>query len=270
MLTKTSFLLIISFLFSIPTFSQKNVNGIVLSSNLKDTLSYVNIGVLNKDIGTVSDNKGRFELELKEAFLKDSLTFSIIGYKSVIIPIIDFKTQKTIILEEEITELDEVIINNKKYKSKILGNEKPKSFLASVYFSKIEAGNEIGIKVKIKKPTIIETFNIAVLKNEYGLLNLRINFYDLKKGIPNKRINKDNIIIKAEVKDGLITADLSDYELVFKDDFFVSIESLKKIDDNKEIIFAGRLLNKSFARKTSQASWNKVKVGFCIFLNSKE
>jgi hypothetical protein len=45
---------------------------------------------------------------------------------------------------------------------------------------------------------------------------------------------------------------------------------LKKLDDNKEIIFAGRILNKSFARKTSQGSWNKVKVGFCIFLNGKE
>jgi|TARA_B110000902_G_scaffold226428_1_gene265070 hypothetical protein len=269
MLKNISFLLLNLILIN-STFSQINISGTVLSSNLKDSLSYVNIGVLNKDIGSVSNDKGRFELELKKEFLNESLTFSMIGYKSKTIRIVDFKKHKTIILEENITELDEIVISNKKYKSKILGNKKPKSFLASLSFSKIEAGNEIGIKVKVRKPTIIETFNIAVLKNEYGILNLRINFYDLKKGIPNKRINKDNIIISAEVKDGIITADLSKYELIFKDDFFVSVESLKKLDDNKEIIFAGRILNKSFARKTSQGSWNKVKVGFCIFLNGKE
>lgn len=266
MIKKISFSILISLSFIYSTFAQKSFSGTVISSNLKDTLSYVNIGVLNKGIGTVSNEKGKFELEFKEEFLKDSLTFSIIGYRSLTIPIVDFEKEKTIILEEQITELDEVIISNKKYKSKILGNKKPK-LLASVAFSKIEAGNEFGIKVKVRKPIIIETFNIAVLKNEYGILNLRINFYDLKRGVPNNRINTENIIIKTELKDGLITADLSDYELMFKNDFFVSIEFLEKLNDNKEITFAGRIMKKSFTRKTSQASWNQVKVGFCIFLN---
>ena len=95
MIKKISFSILISLSFIYSTFAQKSFSGTVISSNLKDPLSYVNIGVLNKDIGTVSNEKGKFELELKEEFLKDSLTFSIIGYRSLTIPIVDFEKEKT-------------------------------------------------------------------------------------------------------------------------------------------------------------------------------
>jgi hypothetical protein len=259
----------LSLIFVSSSFSQE-VSGIVLSSNLRDTLLYVNIGIENKDIGTVSNNKGEFNLEVEKQHLSDSLKFSMIGYKSKTVPLKAFNGYKTIILEEQITELQEVIVSNKTYKSIVLGNEKPESFLASLSFNKLEAGNEIGIKVKISKPTIIDTFNLVVIENEYESLDLRINFYDVTKNEPNQRINKKNIIVRtANVVDGLITVDLTEYDLVLQDDFFVSVESLNKLD-GKKIVFGGKVLKKSLARSTSQASWSKVKMGFCIYLTARE
>ncbi|MEI6864442.1 DUF2807 domain-containing protein [Flavicella sp.] len=252
------------------SFSRKIISGNVLSFSSKDTLAYVNIGISNKDIGTVSSDKGEFMLELKNAYLNDSLKFSMIGYNSKTIAIKDFVDLGTIMLQENISELDENVVRNKQDKLKILGNKKQKIFFGSVSSSSIEAGTEIGIKVTIKKPTIIETFNIVVVENENGILNLRINFYDLKNGIPNKRINKENIIIQAEVKDGLISVDLSEYDLIFKNDFFVSMESLSKLNEGKIIKFAGKIFKKSYYRETSQAKWNKMFIGFYIFLNVKQ
>ena len=259
-------------IFQASLFAQTSISGIVIASKTKEALPYVNIGIPGKDIGTVSNTKGEFHLQLEDKYLTDSLKISIIGFKSSILPISYFSSNTSVFLEEDIVALEEIVLSNKNYKTSILGNKKPKSFLALVSFSTIEAGNELGIKVNIgKKPAIVEKFNLIFIKNEYGNLKLRINFYDLKNGIPNNRINNKNIIVETAIKEGILTVDLTEYDLVMNTDFFVSIESLNRLNDgDKKIVLAGRVLHKSYARKTSQSNWSKIKTGFCIFLDVKQ
>lgn len=57
----------------------------------KEPISFVNIGILGENFGTVSDEEGRFNLELKDKFNNDILRLSCIEYEDLNIIISDFK-----------------------------------------------------------------------------------------------------------------------------------------------------------------------------------
>ena len=184
------------------------------------------------------------------------MKFSSIGYKPLTFKASNFKNingnNPIIQLEEEITELQEVVVSSRKLKEKILGN-KTTSKKISTGFTSNNLGNEIGIKIKIKKsPTYIEDFN----------------FYDLKNGLPNKNIVKENIIVVSQIKEGIINVDLRDYDIIVYEDFFVSLEWIQNLGNEFGLTFsAGFLGSPIIFRSTSQDYWQKkgaVSIGFNI------
>ncbi|MCK0159449.1 carboxypeptidase-like regulatory domain-containing protein [Allomuricauda sp. F6463D] len=265
-------IIIVLLLISSKSYSQETYNGSIVDKNSKEVLPYVNIGVVGKNIGTVSNNNGDFQIELNEKYDNDTLKISIIGYKSLIFKVSNFKNiilkNPTLQLEEEITELQEVVVSSRKLKEKILGN-KTTSKKISGGFSSNHLGNEIGIKIKIKKsPTYIKDFNVFIIKNEYDSIKFRLNFYDLKDGLPNKSLLKDNIIIVSQIKEGKLTVDLSDYDIVVYEDFFVSLEWIENLGDKDGLKFSSGFLGSPIIiRSTSQDDWQKIgaiSVGFNV------
>ena len=64
-------------------FAQYDLIGQVLDAATKEPLPYVNIGLINKNIGTVSDDYGYFELGVNAQLnAQDTLLFSMIGFES--------------------------------------------------------------------------------------------------------------------------------------------------------------------------------------------
>lgn len=247
-------------------FGQKIYEGVVKDKLTNESIRYVNIGVLNKDIGTVSDNEGKFKISLSEQNNNDSLRLSIVGYKSRQFRVSDFKAMivydKEIKLEEEITKLSEVVVLSKKTKEQIEGNKtESKKFRGG--FTNSELGNELGIIINIKKrPTYIKDFNAFIVENTSDSMIFRLNFYDLKKGLPGDRIITEQIIFPIRTKNGKFTFDLSSYNIVMTNDFFVSLELIENFGQRskKGILFSAGLLGSSFiTRETSQGTWKKYK-----------
>lgn len=236
--------------------------GIIKDKDSKEDIAYVNIGVLNKNIGTVSDVNGKFEISLDNKFDSETLKISIIGYKSQSIKVADFKKKMTenatIFLEKNIAELKEVVVRNRNLQTGILGNTIEKKSVSAGFVNNV-LGNEIGITVKIKnKPTFIEAFNAIVDYNNYKELKFRLNFYDLKKGLPNNNILQENIIVTSTIKKGKLTVDLSDYNIVVTDDFFVSIELIEGLGEGGLHFLADYTGSAVITRAVSQGKWNKV------------
>jgi len=265
-------IILLLLLLSSAAYSQEIYKGNIIDKNSKETLPYINIGVIGKNIGTVSNDMGDFQIELNEKYDNDTLKFSSIGYKSLIFEVSNFKkiilNNPSVQLEEAITELKEVVVSSRKLKEKILGN-KTTSKKIRLGFTSNNLGNEIGIKIKIKKsPTYIEDFNFCIVRNEYDSIKLRLNFYDLKNGLPNKNILKENIIITSQIKDGKLTVDLRDYDIVVYGDFFVSLEWIENLGDESGLTFsAGFLGSPIIFRSTSQDYWQKkglVSIGFNV------
>ena len=80
-LLKKTLLLLLGSIISNSVLSQ-SLKGIVLSGENNSAISYVNIGLIGKNIGTVSDESGHFEIYLDKEYDNDSLRFSMIGYES--------------------------------------------------------------------------------------------------------------------------------------------------------------------------------------------
>jgi hypothetical protein len=84
----------------------------VITDANNTTIAYASIGILSKNIGTVSNEEGAFIFELTESNLNDTLTVSTIGFSSFNIRIQDYLelNTKVIVLEEEPVLLDEIVL----------------------------------------------------------------------------------------------------------------------------------------------------------------
>ena len=257
------------------TFSTKKENafpfkGVVIDSKTQELLPYTSIGVLNRGVGTVSNDKGVFELAIKEKFQQDTIRVSRVGYKPKIFLIKELmktNSEVNISLEEEVGQLEEVIIAVKSLKKKVLGNKTTSTFVSHL-FDYDQLGKELGIKIKIRKePTYIDKFNFNIAYNRFSAKTLfRLNMYTLKDGKPNKNILKDNIIIPVESNQtGRISKDLRAYNIKVSEDVLVTLEWVATEGEvyNTEAIQISLqfLAGGTYERKSSQGEMKKILKG---------
>jgi len=162
----------------------------------RNPIPYVSIGIKNKPIGTVSDDKGSFLLFIKKETIsiKDTVTFSIIGYHSKspplsqIISTQEIKGEFILVLNSKVQELHEVTVIPQKGSVKTIGTGKKSALNFDVNFSQSaypnqNLGSEIGRKFNIsQKNTRIEAFKFYLSHNNFDSVKLRINLYSIKRG----------------------------------------------------------------------------------------
>jgi len=75
---------ILFLLITLNSYSQeKIIKGVIKDAESKFFLQYANIGISNKNIGTVSNFDGKFSLKLNESINENDLvTFSYVGYQT--------------------------------------------------------------------------------------------------------------------------------------------------------------------------------------------
>lgn len=210
---------------------ESNIKGFILDS-LNQPIEYVNIGIVNKPIGTVSNEKGEFSLNINETLLLDTLKVSSIGYKTREFIVKEILNQNTKIKLEGYTEnLDEVLINAKDLKIYTKGKDKIKTknevFFAIPSLKELNLGSEIGRKFSVgsKKPSLLEEFKFYIKKNNFEKVKFRINIYSLENNEPYKKLNNSNIIIEIENKyTGWATVDLGKYQIKTNEDIIVTAE----------------------------------------------
>ncbi|MGA9270574.1 MAG: carboxypeptidase-like regulatory domain-containing protein, partial [Lutimonas sp.] len=263
--------------FEIPDSTEtfKEISGKVTDAETGKTLPYVNIGILNRERGTVTDIEGRFVLEFPEEFGKDTLRISSIGYQTIDLLIRNLRDQPSVsvALKEDIGELDEIVISAKGLKKKTLGNETQSRFM-STGFSYDQLGAEMGIKIKIRnQPTYVDAFNFFVSHNRLSASSVfRVNFYSVENGKPGKNLLKNNILVRIDPKEtGPITVDLQNQNIVLTDDVIVTLEWVDSEGLNNKgeaIFFSLALLNSgTIYKKSSQSPFKKYSnlgVGFNI------
>lgn len=257
-------------LLSVAAHSQ-TIEGKITDLASGETLPYVNIGVIGKNVGTVSDENGAFKLTVPENYNADKIRLSMLGYEPMTAAVSEFR--KTILASPEIKltpshiQLQEVTVSKSKRKEKILGN-KTDSQSMTAGFSSNKLGNEIGIVINIKKsPTLIKDFTASVASEQTAPIKLRLNFYSLKNGLPDQLLQNQNIIVTAPIVNGKLTIDLSSYNIVVEDDFFVGLEWIENGPGHGIMFSASFLGSPLIARETSQGTWEKaglVGIGFTV------
>lgn len=270
-----SFILLITLMTVRVSFSQISSKCVDIDNK---PVSYVNISVKGKEIGTVSDLKGNFKLNNSKISKSDILIISHINYDKVFIKVSDMS--KPIQLVRKTEKLDEVVVSNKKkkIKEKIVG-KKTTSGRVILSFTSKSLGTEVGriIQVKRNKAYDVKDISFNVFDLGYKSTTFRINFYSIKNNkIELEKVNEKDII-KTITKKGLVTINVEDEYLSFESDFLVSIEWVNYVIDER-IKKEERLINFSSAifsgpfvhRNNINLNWieqkTKFNVGLGIFL----
>ena len=247
-------------------FGQTELIGQVIDALTEEPIPYVNIGLVDENIGTVSDEQGYFQLEIDPLqYGQSNLRFSMIGFESKTYVLQEYLQKELLIipLTEESTELEEVIVSTKRtqFETKILGNKTTSKFIYAA-FTTNKLGNEMGFVVRQRKrPMILKKFNISLVENDYGLIRFRLNFYSVENGLPTSTLLKENIIIETDATSGIVSKDLAPYEIVIDEDFFVSIEWIEDLGPGKLYFSGGFFGSPLIAREVSQGTWSKVGSG---------
>lgn len=260
-------LLSLFFLLNCNFLSGQTSESYVLNENTKNPIEFVNIGIIKKNVGTVSDVNGKYDLLIDTTFDEDTLLFSRVGYIPFLIKISDFKKRedKNIFLKEKIIEIAEVVVNPKNFKEEILGvSSQNKKINAG--FKDNQLGYELGILMKAKKTAFIKSVNINIAKCSYDSIFYRLNIYEIRGKNDFENILKKPIYInlsKEQIKD-VIQIDLQSQNIVAQGNFLVTLEIVKKLMGKGELYLCAKLLNKTYYRATSQGDWKTVAAGVSI------
>lgn len=267
---------------------EKIISGEVRNFENSEPLAFVNIGIRNKTVGTVSNNKGFFKLVLNEKVSpNDTVIFSYIGFSTEKYLVSELKKLKEpILLQPQNTELNEVIVSSKKIdlKSKKIGRtSKGLGLMHMNFYSFYEKdvdyrlGKERGMKFKMRRNCHIKDLNFNISTNNFKSLKFRVNFYKIEDGLPTDLIVQDNIIF--EIKDnflGWFKVDLEPYDIYFNEEIeevavtIQWVESVKADEKSKyfAISTASSPTHTAFFREKAMDSWDKGGQNLSFYLNA--
>ncbi|MCF6307417.1 MAG: carboxypeptidase-like regulatory domain-containing protein [Flavobacteriaceae bacterium] len=254
------------------TFINVYSQDIIISGIVKDSfgspLQYVNVGILNKPIGTVTNHEGDFSLIIDESILLDTLKISRLGYKTETVILNESKNIFEITLFEKIETLEEVHLSSKKLKQYEKGKDKENTKLqvlfSNTYQKNSNLGTEIGRKFKLgdKNPSVLKSFKFYIKENDYKFSKFRINIYSLKKGLPFKRLNLAEIFTSVQDSyTGWVIVDLDPSNIIVQQDIIISVEWVEKSDEGKFLnmpMIAPSIGSTHYYKSGSQNKWGKM------------
>lgn len=273
-------LVVISLSLTFTALSQEYFN---LHGEIKDSLKivpieYVNIGLFEQNIGTVSNENGKFSLDIPMCYLNDSLAFSRIGYttKKVCINELMGKSVNLIQLVPKTSELKEVEIKTKEIVLKSKGNKTTSKQIVLGVSSALSLGKETGCVTRLPNKQIVLTdFNFNIVFNRPDSAKFRLNIYEYSGEI-GENILSENVYFTIPTNfTGKFNVDLRKYNIKVENDIFASIEVIAVYsngpDPNKEhdeyyydrINISGTLTgSKSYNREVSLGKWEKTELSF--------
>ena len=212
-------------------FYSQTING-----NIKDEaqkkIAGVIVGVEGESVGDITDENGNFSVNLTDIDKSKNLIAYLGGYEPYRVKISDFIEQKghDIILKERIIDIEPVALYHHNLVEKNIGINK-KSKIRYSGFNSTENKQllqERAIRFNNKKKLKLKNININL--TDYNIIKpimLIFDVYSSKDDMPDKSLLRNSISkeIKnnSEIKNNIISVNISDENIWVEGDFFVSV-----------------------------------------------
>jgi hypothetical protein len=258
------------FLLPFALFGQSR-SGRIISCDTGIGIGYVNIGLIGKNIGTVSDKDGNFTLSLEKADNKDSVRISMIGYATETFSMDQFKsdTLSFISLTPVTYSIPEIDVVYRKPRNLKIGTYVSVNDLRSG-FSDNDLGSELGIKVFVRKKVLLKNINLDVAVCTCDSVIYRLNIYQDYDQVDYKNILKEPIYISFAKNDinKPIKFDLSKYSIVVEGTVLITLELFKDLGEGRLLFRTEFFTGLTWHRKTSHGSWTQSPGVIGMYLNS--
>lgn len=272
---------IITLFYTSASFSQGTVEGRILSSQDDSPVPYVNIGIVDYMIGTVSDASGHFDLPYRSE--TDSVIFSAIGFTSQKVSIRDLYQTSVVRLAPRTYSMEEIIVEErglgeiKEIGYNITGRRQ------SIGFGSTMLGTEIGAHIRIDNETVVEKAFFIFNRSRGDQLLFRVNLYQFENGELSLNLIPENVIIESPGSARTVSVDLSEYNIVTDKDVLLSLEWVDAVsleeDELQGITFRAdesRRRSNTYLKTTSFApfiktdSYVKYRLGFYLTVRQAE
>lgn len=257
---------VLSFILTVSAFNAQVISGTIISKNENQPISYVKIGVDKKTIGTISDGKGNFSIDLTGIDVQEKVKIEVPGYEVYEEAVQDFKKhdRQQVFLNEKTKTIKEIAIKPKKLVDKNWGvKTKTKSILYFVNPAGDKAGflGETALEFNAKKRSKIKNINLNIARyTSTEPVMMRYSIYSEKDGFPDKNLLDEEITVQLTedmIKDGTYTLDVNDHNIWVKGKFFVGIHFLKEF--NGSIKISAALFKTGFIREF-YGDWKKMTI----------
>jgi len=262
------FLLFILF----PVYGQ-TIAGRVVNSSTKEPIEYVNIGIVNTTIGTVTNATGNFVLHLKDQPPESIVRFSMIGFKPAGFTIQELTEIENIIeLVDEPYELEAVQISPKG-KVRDIGIKDRSLFKVCGWGGTQRGkGHEIGTKMDLgESPVKLKSLHVRLHSQSFDSSLFRLHIRDINNNIPDKELLKENVFVGISKEKGWVEINLNSYDIILKGEVALSLEwlnvfglnedKLSRVNKTKKpmanVLFCvSKKKGRVFTRWGSEAQWN--------------
>jgi len=230
----------------------------VLTNETRRGIGFVNVGIIGKNVGTVTDQLGNFSLVIDSRYDNDSLRFSLIGYepKSYLVRAFREDSGKEILLKPKMYNLDEVKVTYHRARSIRLGVPVVSDQLKSG-FTDNELGSEMGIKIETNGRVRLEDINLNVATCTYDSVTYRLNIYKCMDEDEYINILQKPIYVTFS-KDKILEAislDLKKFSIIIEGTVLITLELYKDLGEGRLLFHTQFFTGTTYHRKTSEGRW---------------
>lgn len=244
----------------------------VLSESTREPIIYASVGVINRNLGTVTDTLGNFSLSIPVEFVNDSIKISSIGYVAKIFAVKDIKNiPDTIFLADDAIILNEVIVKPQRIKHKTAGRKGNGGFVYIEVEGYKAAGQGLATPLNVKKRAWLKELGFTIQTDNRPLskMKFRVNIYRKEDGeyiLQNfKPIYFD--YDKAQLKDRSFTYTFPDEIMLDEGNYYVELEFLENFSNELFVMKSKPLTGKTRFRYASQSAWETLPFGAPIYID---
>lgn len=263
--------------FQLFVYGQIKLSGTIIDHTTQSPIEYANIGLPDKDVGTVCNSLGKFNLVVPNDLLNNLLVISHLGYETQTLKINELKSNPAelmIALKPSPIILQEATVSASQQVS--LGY-KPNGNKVNGFFKAAGLGLEGGTLIQNTEQVALTQFHLNILKIPFDSLKFRLNFYSVKKDLPADKINLKDIIFSITKTDtGLYSLSLVRENIQVTDNFICTIELIELFGQSAEnagFLFSA-IPNKAgfiYKKTISLGRWEKIKkYSLCFWLTGKK
>lgn len=251
------------------------IHGKLIDSSDGSPIAYVNVGVVNTNRGTITDERGDFELSCNDLSREAEVRFSMIGYESQAYMLKDLPADSILIrLVRKAIELEELVFQWQGT-TRTIGTSKISKTggVCGWGGTSFGQGHELGLLLDVGNNTArIESLNLRVHKQSFDTIVFRLHIRSMENGLPSEELLTENIFFSVSEYSGWQKIDLSAYNIYLRGSVVLSLEwirisnviekNLVKMNGAKTgtpvVLFN---INKKsgtiFSRRGSEALWRK-------------
>ena len=243
----------------------------VVSESTGEPVIYASIGIVNRNLGTVTDSSGNFSLKIPPEYLNDSIRISSVGYIAQTFAVGEIgNIPDTIRLADDVVMLSEVVVKPQKIKHKTAGRKGEGGFIYIDVEGYKAAGQGLAVPLKVRKRAWLKEIGFTIITDNRPLsrMKFRVNVY--------RRENDSYILQNIKPvyfeynKSGLINGSFSytfpDEIMLEKGDYYIEMEFLENFSGEYFTMKSRPVSGKTRYRYASQSEWETLPFGAPVYI----